>query len=138
MTRTPLPAILMSTALLWAERSTCPRLSVGCVIADASGRIIQSGYNGAPAGLPHCTHAPDSSEPCDRAIHAESNAILWAGRNATPVVGATLYTTHSPCLDCAKQIVTSGIARVVYHLPYRSPSGLNFLDACGVPTLRSF
>lgn len=132
MPRTPLPAVLMDSARLWAQRSTCSRLQVGCVIASPSGRILASGYNGAPTGLPHCTHPPESGVPCHRAIHAESNAILWAGRNATPVVGATLYTTHSPCLDCAKQIVTSGIAHVVYALPYRSPSGLDFLRSCGI------
>lgn len=106
-------------------RGTCSRLQVGCVIADITGRIVQTGYNGTPAGRPHCKHLDDS--PCQDAIHAESNAILWAGRNGISVVGCTLYCTHTPCWDCSKQIVTAGIIEVVYGEEYRSQYGITYL-----------
>lgn len=144
---------LMAVAATISHRSTChryvPESHVGAVIAR-DGRIIESGYNGAPAGMPHCqhpgTHIDASStnlqdlssifrplaRGCTIAIHAEANAIAYAARNGTPIGGATLYTTLSPCQPCAQLIIAAGLTRVVYGHPYRDRSGLKLLDSAGV------
>lgn len=113
-------------------RSTCNRAQVGAVIAR-NGRIISTGYAGAPSGLPHCgpPHC-DLNIPCTRTVHAEAGAISYAAREGIPTEGATLYCTHSPCVDCAKLIVNSGIKRVVYINEYRKPEGLELLRSAGV------
>lgn len=150
---------LMAVAATISERSTChryvPESHVGAVIAH-DGRIISTGYNGAPAGMPHCQHPPASgivstdtvlpdlssifrplARGCAIAIHAEANAIAYAARNGTPIGGATLYITLSPCQPCAQLIIAAGLVRVVYGRPYRDRSGLKLLDSAGV-TLETF
>lgn len=144
---------LMAVAATISQRSTChryvPESHIGAVIAH-SGRIISTGYNGAPAGMPHCQHpgthidSSDSTLPdlssifrplargCTIAIHAEANAIAYAARNGTPIGGATLYITLSPCQPCAQLIIAAGLTRVVYGRPYRDRSGLKLLDSAGV------
>lgn len=124
-------AVLMQHALLVAQRSTCSRLQVGAIIAR-NGRILSSGYNGAPAGMPHCHHDLIDANPCTVAVHAEANAIAFAARHGTWVDGADLYTTDSPCLTCAQLIVNAGIATVHYHRPYRLTLGLDLLDHANV------
>lgn len=124
--------MLINMAFLVARRSTCARGQVGAVIAD-EGRIVSTGYGGAPAKLPHCSSAVcDLSQPCTRTIHAEANAIAWAARSAIAIEGCTLYCTHSPCLDCAKLIINSGIKRVVYGQAYRKADGTNLLESVGI------
>lgn len=118
--------VLMSMAWAVAERSTCNRLHVGAVIAR-EGRVISSGYNGNLVGMNHCEHDALSPEPCTSAVHAEANAILFAARYGTAVEGAQLFTTHEPCLDCAKMIVNAGISEVIYAVDYRKHEGLNLL-----------
>jgi dCMP deaminase len=112
-----------------AARSTCARLRVGAVVA-VNDRIASTGYNGAPRSIPHCDCEPVGDRPCDRSVHAEANALLFAGQ---ATVGATLYVTHSPCLACAGMIINSGITTVVYAQPYRSGAGLDQLAAAGIP-----
>lgn len=131
-------AILISTARLWAMRGTCPRLPVGAVIAHES-RIVSTGYNGAPSGLPHCTHTGQYLsaerrvyEPCNQAVHAEANAVAFAARYGVSIEGAVMYCTHSPCYACALLIVNSGISRLVYKTPFRDPYPLETLTAAGV------
>lgn len=142
----------MQTARLWAERSTCARLHVGCVVARES-RILTTGYNGAPAGAPHCDHTctcpegynPPKDErgevhkfgcnalkPCLISSHAEANAIAFAARYGLSLEGAMLYTTHMPCLNCSMLIVNSGIAAVVWEIDYRDDSGLKVLQGGNV------
>jgi len=147
--------ILMNTALLWAERSTCERAHVGAVIA-IDGRTISTGYNGAPAGLPHCNHhvyhaaegvghgdldpcplalptcRDVAAATCPRAVHAEANAIAFAARHGVALLGSTIYTTHAPCVPCAQLIINSGIKEVVYLNDYRITDGRKLLDKVGI------
>lgn len=118
--------MLMHMARAVAKRSTCDRLHVGAVIAR-DGRVISSGYNGNIMGMDHCNHQEHPSVPCESAVHAEANAILFAARYGMSTEGAELYTTHQPCLQCAKMIVNAGICRVVFEVAYRDNSGLDLL-----------
>ena len=112
-----------------AERSTCPRAKVGAVIVRDR-NILATGYNGAPAGLAHCTdvgcliyesRAPggDLESNCYRSIHAEINAITQAAKNGAAIAGADVYVTHSPCIQCLKVLVNTGVRRVFYERPYK-------------------
>lgn len=144
--------VLMGSAHLWATLSTCSRLHVGCVVADDRGKILGSGYNGAPPGQPHCNHVCDcghdfedptgwdwhlsdcpAKSGCKRAVHAEMNAIAFAKQSVT---GGTLYATHSPCLGCVNLILAAGIVRVVYSTEYRDTSSLSVLREAGVTVER--
>lgn len=114
-----------------AKRSTCTRLHVGAVIADPRHRFIAAGYNGSPAGAPHCTAVGCEMKDiggrpsCIRTIHAEANAILFA---TAELQNATIYVTVTPCYECAKLIVQSGIRHVVYAQHYESRSTELVLD----------
>jgi dCMP deaminase len=122
---------LMSMAALWSQRGTCNRAAVGVVVA-LEGRIISTGYNGAPAGMPHCDHDESFVPPCTNAVHAEANAVAFAAKNGTAVDGATLYTTLTPCVACAQLIINAGIVRVVAHTPYRDLAGWTLLQDAGI------
>lgn len=125
----------MQTAQLISQRGTCSRLSVGAVLAR-DGRILSTGYNGAPSGLPHCDHMTTGmdtwSEGCVRAVHAEVNALAFAAKHGVRVEGSVLYTTHSPCLNCANLIVNTGVNKVVYRELYKDDIGLALLGLAGV------
>jgi dCMP deaminase len=121
--------ILMTTARVWAGRSTCSRLSVGAVLAK-DGRSVSSGFNGAPAGLRHCEHATDAT--CTTATHAEANVIGYAAREGHATKGATMYITHSPCYSCTGLILAAGIVRVVYGEVYKSTQGIDTLRKAGL------
>lgn len=123
--------LLLDIAAQVARRSTCSRLAVGAVLAR-DGRILSTGRNGAPSGLPHCDHTLDSHSPCTTSVHAEVNAIAFAARHGASSDGATLYLTHAPCVACAGIIINSGVASVVYSQPYRDDSGCNRLALGGV------
>lgn len=121
-------------ATITSSRGTCTRASVGCVIAK-DGRIISTGYVGAPSGLPHCTAVgcePGPDGGCIRTVHAEANAIAFGARHGISTDGADLYCTHSPCASCAKLIINAGIVRVVYEHEYRIRGGINLLRMAGV------
>ncbi|MDH7488035.1 MAG: dCMP deaminase family protein [Anaerolineae bacterium] len=118
----------MHIARVVASRSTCLHRHVGAVIVKGK-QIVSTGYNGAPAGQPHCLDigcaregvpSGQRSELC-RGAHAEQNAINFAARFGISIEGATLYTTHFPCSWCAKSIVNAGIRRVVYAEDYPDP-----------------
>lgn len=126
--------MLMMMAEAASGRSTCSRLHVGAVIAKEN-RAISTGYNGAPAGLPHCEHDGTDS-PCEVAVHAEANAIVFAARHGVPVEGAELFTTHMPCLYCCNLVINSGIRRVVWLNLYRDSAGIELLDKAGVATMQ--
>lgn len=106
-----------------ALRASCRRKKVGAVLADGDHRIVGSGYNGAPRGLPDCFQADcdvrviDGRESCVRTLHAESNAIDFAHLGADSV---TLYSTVIPCRLCALRIIQVGIVRVVFEEYYES------------------
>lgn len=121
--------MLMEMAFVVAKRSTCNRLSVGAVIAlDA--RVISMGYNGPPSGVDHCQHG--NGHPCDAAVHAEANAIVFAARHGLPTENTSLYVTHQPCLRCAQLIINSGICLVLYRESYRLDEGIQLLVDAGV------
>ncbi len=106
----------MAIAKIASTRATCDRAYIGAVLVKNK-RIISTGYNGAPPGLPHCDgpagHLMEEGH-CIRTLHAEENAILQlAAIGGQSAEGATLYTTHSPCYHCAKKIIMVGIKRVV-------------------------
>jgi dCMP deaminase len=91
------------------------------------------GYNGAPSGMPHCDpEICNPDEPCTRTVHAEANAIAFAAKKGIETEGATLYTTASPCNDCAKLLINAGIKRVIFWERYRDASPMNLLMAAGV------
>jgi dCMP deaminase len=120
----------MDHARLVALRSTCSRLHVGAVAAK-EGRLLVSGYNGAPAGVPHCDHET-SPGPCKRSVHAEANVIAYAARWGIWLEGAELFTTHSPCLSCCQLLVNTGISRVVFEVLFREAEGLDLLIEAGI------
>lgn len=125
----------MEMAHLVARRGTCERLQVGAVLINKDRRVVATGYNGAPRGMAHCPGQDqcvvqiNGRASCARALHAESNAIDDAGRNARD---CTLYLTHLPCFDCAKRIVNAGVVEVVYGAEYTGgrsyPSAMSLFD----------
>ncbi len=116
-----------------ARRSTCPRASVGAVIVRDK-RILTTGYNGSPRGLPHCTEAGCLivNGHCVRTLHAEQNAIIQGALHGVDVSHSTLYVTHQPCLSCAKMIINAGIERVVYAGDYPDEIARSFLEQAHV------
>ena len=112
-----------------AERSTCTRAKVGAVIVRDK-NILATGYNGSPAGLPHCldvgclvytskTPSGETEENCFRTIHAEINAIAQGAKNGAMIRDADVYVTHTPCIHCLKVLINTGIRRVYYDRPYK-------------------
>ena len=112
-----------------AERSTCTRAKVGAVIVRDK-NILATGYNGSPAGLPHCTDvgclvytsktpSGETEENCFRTIHAEINAIAQGAKNGAMIRDADIYVTHTPCIHCLKVLINTGIRRVYYDRPYK-------------------
>lgn len=118
----------MEMAGVVAGWSSCLRRQVGAVIVRNK-RILTTGYNGAPAGLPSCAERGECLRELMRvpsgtrqelcyAIHAEQNAVIQAARMGVCIEGAALYCTHQPCVICTKMIINAGIARIVYRYPY--------------------
>lgn len=126
---------LQEAARLTARRSTCLRLQVGAVVAR-EGRILVTGYNGAPAGQPHCT--PETcgpKTPCTRTVHAELNCVLFAAKYGISLDGAFMYCTDSPCMTCAMAIINSGIKGLWYDREYRDRAPIDLLVNSGVLTI---
>lgn len=120
----------MRMAQEWAQLSHCTRKKVGALLVR-DGMIISDGYNGTPTGF---------SNNCEDAegithwyvLHAEANAIMKVARSTNNANGSTLYLTHSPCRECSKLILQSGIRRMVFLDPYKDPTGLDLLVKGGV------
>lgn len=134
--------IYMELASNLAKKSHCVKIKVGAVLTKDT-RIISLGYNGPPAGTHNCDEewpetgcARDRKGSCSLALHAEENAILYAAKNSVSLEGATLYTTLSPCLACARTIFTMGIKKVVYLNSYAEYKGLEIEE--GVEFLKQF
>ena len=137
--RLDIDSYFMAIAHVVARRSTCLRRHIGAVIVKGK-QIVSTGYNGAPAGHPHCQDvgcaredvpSGQRSELC-RAAHAEQNAINFAARYGIPIEGATIYSTTYPCSWCAKSIVNAGIARVVFEADYPDPLAKEILSIVSV------
>lgn len=111
-----------------AEGSKCERRKVGAVIVDQEGRIVSTGFNGQPRGVPNKC---EDGETLPTVLHAELNAILFSRRS---LKGCKLYVTMSPCLHCASCIIQSGITEVVFKDLYRITAGIEFLNSAGVAT----
>lgn len=119
-------------ARIWAENSYCERRKVGALLVK-DGAIISDGFNGTPSGFENiCEDENNVSKPY--VLHAEANAITKIARSSQNSDGATLYVTASPCIDCAKLIIQSGIRRVVYGEKYRLDDGIRLLERAGVET----
>ena len=121
-----------------AERSTCTRAKVGAVIVRER-NILATGYNGSPAGLPHCTDVGcliytsqtptgEVEENCFRTIHAEINAIAQAAKNGVAIRGGDIYITHTPCIHCLKVLINTGIRTVYYEREYKLHTLKTLLD----------
>ncbi|WP_373071778.1 cytidine/deoxycytidylate deaminase family protein [Sulfurimonas sp.] len=107
-----------------ASASKCVSKQVGAVIVK-DGRILSTGYNGTPAGYTNCSEHWEGEYTQEHhewsktyEIHAEMNAIIWAARQGISIEGATIYVTLEPCADCSKNIIASGIKRIVYEKEY--------------------
>lgn len=109
----------MMIAKVISLRGTCLRARVGAVLVKDK-RVISMGYNGALPGEEHCDGESCMADaPCNNTVHAEVNAIYYAARAGIPILGATLYATHSPCKRCTEAIIQAGIKEVVYLKEYR-------------------
>ena len=134
----------MRAALEYAKCSTAVRAKVGCLIVKDN-RVISIGYNSMPSGWSNVCertisepYQPDTErlESKREVLHAETNAIAKLARSSESGEGAYVFTTHAPCIDCAKLIYQSGIAKVYYHFPYKSDVGIKFLDKCEIPVFQ--
>lgn len=139
----------MNICLELSKRSTCLRLQTASIIVK-NNIIISIGYNGTPSGQPHCCEHWKKNNPYDtlkeliqsdffsekhhqwstiNEIHGEMNAILFAGKHGIVLTGSTLYTLYSPCIQCAKAILISGITTVYYkHVYTRNTDGISLLN----------
>ena len=117
-------------ARIWAENSYCRRRQVGALVVKDK-MIISDGYNGTPSGFENVCE-DESGTTFPYVLHAEANAITKLARSSNNSDGATLYVTASPCIECAKLIIQSGIRRVVYAEKYRLTDGVDLLEKAGV------
>lgn len=131
----------MDVAHRFAQLSTANRLKVGAIIVKDD-RIISIGYNGMPTGWTNvCEHFVDNGQRSGfvtkpEVIHAEANAIAKLAKSPESGVGSTMFLTHAPCIDCAKQIYTAGIEKIFYREDYRSCQGKDFLIQCGIEVVK--
>ena len=141
----------MDVAHRFAQLSSAKRLQVGAIIVKDD-RIISIGYNGMPAGWTNeCEYEEEvlqsqfgkgtwlektgNFKTKPEVIHAEANAIAKLARSPESGLGATLFLTHSPCIDCAKQIYTAGINTIFFAKRYRNDAGLEFLKKCNIEVI---
>ena len=120
----------LEMARIWAKNSYCQRRQVGALVVK-QGMIISDGYNGTPSGFENiCEDETGVTKPY--VLHAEANAITKLARSNNNSEGATIYITASPCIECAKLIIQSGIKRVVYGEKYRLMDGIELLERAGI------
>lgn len=122
--------LMLDIARRASRNATCPRASVGAVIARGD-EVVSIGWNDTPGHLPECDHP--ITQPCAQTVHAERMAIDVAAKVGRPIERAVLYTTMSPCAGCAGSVITAGLRGVVYLEPYRDTLGIDLLLAAGVP-----
>ena len=126
--------LYMRMARTWAENSYCVRRKVGAQLVKDQ-MIISDGYNGTPSGFENiCEDENNVSKPY--VLHAEANALTKVARSNNSSDGATLYVTASPCLECSKLIIQSGIKRVVYGEEYRIMDGVELLKRAGIEVVK--
>jgi len=139
--------VFMPITYKWAALSTCLRRKVGAVIATPDHVEVSQGYNGSPRGTPNCSDlgfckrqeekipSGQRLETC-RAVHAEPNAIINAGRQGKNVQGDTLYCTTFPCQICAGIIVNAGIKEIIYEADYPNDQAKKTFTEAGILTRR--
>ena len=128
----------MDTAERFAQLSSARRLHVGAIVVKDD-RIISIGYNGMPSGWDNNCEEEFVNEVGNpvlkskpEVLHAETNAIAKLAKSNESGLGATMFVTHAPCLDCAKLIYQSGISSVLYRNSYRDTAGIDFLENCEI------
>jgi dCMP deaminase len=135
---------LLRVATVTAERATCARRKVGCVLADEKGRILATGYNGPPRGFSHCTvenpcagakHPSGTGLELCEAVHAEQNALLQC-HDVDDVYSC--YVTVSPCVTCVKLLLNTGCQRVVFLEPYAHEEPARILWQSDLNTARAW
>jgi dCMP deaminase len=126
--------VYLRMAEVWSENSHCKRMKVGSLIVKGRS-IISDGYNGTPSGFPNICE-DESNITLPYVLHAEANAITKLARGTQSSEGATLYVTVSPCFECSKLIIQSGIKRLVFKDLYRKTESLTFLLDGGVELVR--
>ena len=135
----------MQIAGLVAKRSTCLRRKVGAVLVRDR-RILCTGYNGSPQGLPHCSEvgclreklrvpSGERQEIC-RGLHAEQNAIIQAALHGIEIKNSTLYCTHQPCITCSKMIINAGIEKIIFQGDYPDSLAEEVLNQAGIKLIR--
>jgi dCMP deaminase len=132
----------MDVAERFAQLSSATRLQVGAIVVKDD-RIISIGYNGMPTGWNNCCEDVIREDEVGfqvtktkaEVLHAETNAIAKLAKSGESGLGATMFVTHAPCIDCAKLVYQSGIATVYYKNEYRSTQGLVFLNKSGVEVI---
>ena len=125
----------LQMAEVWAQNSYCKRRKVGALIVKDK-MIISDGYNGTPSGFENiCEDEDGVTKPY--VLHAEANAITKVAKSGNSSSGATLYVTASPCMECSKLIIQSGITRVVYRDAYRLMDGIELLKRAGIEVEQS-
>ena len=141
MTRPSWERYFMSIAQQVATRSTCLRRQVGCIMV-LERRIVSTGYNGAPSGLPHCEEvgciresqrvaSGERHELC-RGLHAEQNAVIQAAMHGTAVRDSTVFCTHKPCILCTKMLINAGVRRVFYREGYEDSMADEMANEAGM------
>ena len=123
----------LEMAAIWAQNSYCKRRKVGALLVKDR-MIISDGYNGTPSGFENICEEDGVTKPY--VLHAEANAITKVAKSGNSSEGATLYVTASPCLECSKLIIQSGIKRVVYRDEYRLTDGIDLLRRAGIEVER--
>lgn len=128
----------MKVAETYASLSTALRLKVGAIVVKDN-RVISIGYNGMPSGwdnnceyLQHRVAQEPLLKSKPEVLHAETNAIAKLARSNESGLGAVMFITHAPCLDCAKLIYQSGISKVYYRNTYRESFGIEFLEKSSI------
>lgn len=127
--QTKLDLHYLRMARIWAENSYCKRRQVGALVVKDK-MIISDGYNGTPSGFENVCEDNNVTKPY--VLHAEANAITKLARSSNNSEGSTLYVTASPCIECAKLIIQSGIKRVVYAEKYRLDDGIKLMQRAGI------
>lgn len=140
MTRPNWNSYFMKIAQTIAQRSTCDRANVGAVLVKDK-RILTTEFNGSPSGLPHCDEVGHLliDNHCQRAVHAEANAIIQAALHGISTAGASCYVTHYPCFICCKLLINAGISEIFYDQKYRLDENTRlFLEQSGIITTQLF
>ncbi len=130
-----LDARYMAMARIWAENSYCVRRKVGALMVKDK-TIISDGYNGTPSGFENVCEWESDGKTKPYVLHAEANAITKVAKSSNSSLGATLYITASPCMECAKLIIQAGIVRVVYADPYTHCEGLELLERANIEVVQ--